>query len=473
MRKPTDVLDRDREWSTLSRIWESNRPELGFAVGRRRVGKSYVLSRFARSVGGVYYQANKRIEKEQLAGIGQVLAQHFGDAGLKAGLEFPSWEATFDFITKRSRGGPLFLVIDEFPYLVEAAPALPSIIQKFWDHKWHDTRIKLVLSGSYVSAMSRLEAADQPLYGRRTTKVLFEPFTYREAGLFIPECAPQDRLIAYGAFGHLPGNLALMNPEKSLASNVASSILNPSGRLADDAQLLLDAFLGESAVYYGILEAVARGDHTWKGITNRVGRSGGSLSRPLQWLEEMGLIDRVTPITESNPAKSRRSQYRVADPYIRFWHQLIAPLASAGMLGMVDSERLWHDRIAPRLDDYMGMVFETACRDFVRYSNALPFSPIRVGEWWDASSSQQVDVVALGSNDELLVGECKWGRVSGQDLIRLRQRTVDVVSELGIQPSSTYLALFSGRGGADSKAEDDLERDDILYFGPSALCEPR
>lgn len=67
-----------------------------------------------------------------------------------------------------------FSVIDEFPYLVDAAPSLPSVIQKYWDHDWPKSGVKLVLGGSYVSAMKRLQAADQPLYGRRTAKLLFD-----------------------------------------------------------------------------------------------------------------------------------------------------------------------------------------------------------------------------------------------------------------------------------------------------------
>lgn len=467
--KPAEVLNRDREWSVLSEMWERKGPQLVFAVGRRRIGKSFVLSRFAHAVDGIYYQATRRTEKEQLAGISRVLGSRFKEAGLEAGLEFPSWETVFDFITARSAGEPLFFVIDEFPYLVDAASALPSVIQKYWDHDWQKSGVKLVLSGSYVSAMKRLEEADQPLYGRRTAKLLFDPFTYREAGLFTSGYTPRDRLIAYGTFGQLPGNLALLNDDDAIERNVARSLLDSSGRLADDAQLLLDAFLGDAAVYYGILEAVANGEHTWKGITSRVGRSGGSVSRPLQWLEEMGLIDRIVPITEKNPAKSRRSQYRVADPYVRFWHQIISPLASGGMLGMVEPDRLWREWVLPRLDDYMGMVFETACRDFTLRTDELPIEPLRVGEWWDASSTQQVDIVTRGAGDELLVAECKWGQVARQDLVKLRERAASVTQELDRVPTKTHLAVFSGSGSFDKDVGQAIRRGDVLGFEAADL----
>src|SRR5690606_35023169 len=138
----------------------------------------------------------------------------------------------------------------------------------------------------------RLEAVDQPLYGRRTARILFPPFSPQDIAPFIPDYSPRERLIAWSTFGNLPGNLSLLDPERTLQQNIADQILSPSGRLVDDAQHLLDPFVGEAGVYYSILEAIASGENTWKGITRRVGRSGGSLSRPMGWLESMGLIRR-------------------------------------------------------------------------------------------------------------------------------------------------------------------------------------
>ncbi len=184
--KPHDVIDREAEWSTLQELWARPKPDLAFVVGRRRVGKSHVLSRFARAVGGVYYQATRRTEAEQLAGLSRVVGEHLGDAALKSSAGFASWEDVFAFLVERAEDEPFLLVLDEFSYLADAAPALPSIIQKLWDHDWSATRIKLVLSGSYVSAMERLEAADQPLYGRRTARLSFAPFGVPEAARFVP-----------------------------------------------------------------------------------------------------------------------------------------------------------------------------------------------------------------------------------------------------------------------------------------------
>ncbi len=466
--KPDDVIDREAEWTALQDLWERPRPDLAFAVGRRRVGKSHVLSRFARAVGGVYYQATRRTEAEQLAGLSRVVGAHLGDAALRLGAGFASWEDLFEYVAGRAGADPFLLVLDEFPYLADAAPALPSVIQKLWDHDWAGTQIKLVLSGSYVTAMERLEAADQPLYGRRTARLTFAPFGVPEAAQFVPSWSPRDQLVAYGLFGHLPGHLALLDPDETLAANVATHLLSASGRLVDDAQHVLDAFTAEAAVHYSILEAIAGGETTWSGITSRVGRSGGSLSRPLAWLEGMGIIERAVPITEKRPDRSKRAVYRVRDPYLAFWHQVVAPLVHAGSVGLVSAERLWDEAVVPRLDDHMGGVFEAVCRDFVgrqarRDPGALPFQPLRVGAWWDAPSREEVDVVALGWAGEVLVGEAKWGPVTERHLATLRRRAALVAADLG-GAETVHLALFTGRGEADRAVRAEAEAGRVLLF---------
>jgi AAA+ ATPase superfamily predicted ATPase len=471
--KPAEIYDRDAEWRRLYTVWNRARPDLVFAVGRRRIGKSYVLSRFAREVGGLYYQATMRTEPEQLASLGRAVGEHFGDPALRRGVGFPDWEALFEYVTERAGESPFLLVLDEFPYLAGAAPALPSIIQKLWDHRWASTRMKVVLSGSYITAMTRLEEADQPLYGRRTARLAFAPFTFADVGNFFPSHNVRERMIAYALFGNLPGHLALLDDARTLEENVADAFLDPAGRLVDEAQHALDAFRTDAEVHYTIVETIATGEHTWKGITSRVGRSGGSLLRPLHWLEEMQLVSRVVPVTERDPRRSKRALYRIADPYLAFWHRSIAPLVNAGSIGLADPAHLWEEVVRPRLDEHLGPVFEEICREFVRRTNRLGFQPLRVGEWWGADSQNQVDVVAVGGAGELLVGECKWGRVTAAHLATLRARAEQVRAELGTEVTAIQTMVFSGRGEFDDAVHAEAAAGRTLVFTPADLAAPR
>lgn len=465
-RRPAEIVDRDTEWEALRAAWESPRPELVLALGRRRAGKSFVLSRFARAVKGIYFQASRRTEPEQLASLSRVVGEHFDDRALRSGAALPSWEALFEYLTDRMGDGRLLLVIDEFPYLASAAPALTSLIQRQWDHAWQGTRVRLVLSGSYVTAMQQLEERDQPLHGRRTRRLLFAPFSFRDAARFVPRWRPRDQMLLYGTIGSLPGHLALVDPKRSLADNVAELALDPGGRLVDEAQHMLDAFVGDAGVHYSIIDAIANGERTWSGITKRVGKTGGALSRPLRWLEQMRIVERVVPVTEAERSTSKRTEYRIADPYVRFWHAVVAPLVRAGSVGLVPPRELYRDVVAGRLDELMGEVFERICRQHAAAHG--PIRPLRIGSWWDARSANQVDVVAISASHELFAAECKWGEVRMQDLERLRERSRLVAAELP-RVDRIHLGLYTGRGKADRAVRAAAERGEVSLFGPDEL----
>ena len=468
LRAPDELLDREDEWARLERSWEAERPELIFVMGRRRIGKSFFLSRFAQATGGIYYQATRRTEAEQRASLSRRFGEFFDDPGLRSGAVLPTWEGIFDYLTRQLDDRPFLLVLDEFPYLSAAVPSLTSVIQRFWDHEWQDSRLRLVLCGSYISAMKQLEKVDQPLYGRRTTRLSFKPFTCREAAQFVPGWSDEEKFLLYGTVGNLPGHLAIVDGDQSLAKNVGELFLDRGGRLLDEAEHMLDAFVADANVHYSIIEAIATGEQTWSGITKRVGKSGGALSRPLKWLEEMQLVERVVPITEKNPGRSKRALYRISDPYLSFWHSFIAPLVQSGSVGLADPDQMWTDRIRPGLDHHMGTVFEQICREYVSLGEGLPFQPMRVGSWWDSNNQNEVDVVALSTKDELFAGECKWGNVSGRDLQKLRSRARHIANELK-NVGELHLGLFSGRGEFDPVVEEAAENGEVMLVGPDKL----
>jgi uncharacterized protein len=140
--KPVDVFDRDAEWADLADFALSPLPGLRIAVvyGRRRQGKSYLLRRLADAVGGLYHLATEQAEPVSLRRFGDSLAEW---AGLSAGsFGFGDWERALrtatEVLAARVRSAaspavPALLVLDEFPYLCQETPGLPSIVQSLYD----------------------------------------------------------------------------------------------------------------------------------------------------------------------------------------------------------------------------------------------------------------------------------------------------------------------------------------------------
>ena len=462
--KPSELLDRDREWTRLAESVRAPGPGLLLVLGRRRAGKSYLLTRFARATGGAYYQATRKTERDQLLDVSNALGERFDDSALRR-VALPGWDDVLEYVIERAAGEPFILVLDEFPYLADAAPALPSILQSWWDHRLQDTRVTLVLSGSHVTAMKRLVAADQPLYGRRTGRLDIRPFDFLDSARFVSEWSPHDKLRLYAVFGGLPGHLALVDPDRTLADNAARHLLDPSGRLHDEAAHAFDAFLTDAGVHYSVVEAIANGERRWSRIASRVGKQTSALARPLEWLLDMEVVERVAPVTEYPRPSPKRTLYRLADPYLAFWYRFVADMKGRGLTALADPNDLWERLVAPLLDErHVAHVFEEACRQFVARGAhpTLAFRPVQVGSWWSADSSEEVDVVALDGQGGLLVGECKWGRADSRDLDRLMRRGGLVVADAGAVDRVTTV-LFSA-GGLAGDAAARVEAGEAIHI---------
>ena len=198
-------------------------------------------------------------------------------------------------------GGPA--IIDEFPYLVWAQPALPSLIQRMLDQRaWGEQErgTRLLLCGSAMSVMGGLLAGSAPLRGRASLELLVQPFGYRTAarfwGIIDPKLAVLVHSIVGGtpAYRHefvaddVPGSLA------DLDDWVARAVLNPAVPLFREARYLLAQETGirEPALYNCVLAAIAGGNATRGGMANFVGRKSAELVHPLNVLEDSGLIAR-------------------------------------------------------------------------------------------------------------------------------------------------------------------------------------
>ena len=113
------------------------------------MGKTELLRRFAMGKKPAFFVATLGSRAAHLASFSEVLGQRFADV-LGAEVRFDSWETVFRFLGRRARGERLLVILDEFPYLVQADSTLPSVLQKLWDEELRHTRLFLVLCLSLI-----------------------------------------------------------------------------------------------------------------------------------------------------------------------------------------------------------------------------------------------------------------------------------------------------------------------------------
>ena len=463
-------IGRQREMSELREIVQERGAQFLILYGRRRVGKTTLLLHWAQESGlpFVYWVADRLSPAFQLRAFSQVLYNKmYPDTPADADFTYSTWEMAFQQAARMAADQRLILILDEFPYLAEAEPGLPSVLQNLWDHYLKQTQIVLVLAGSHIGMMSRLLHYHAPLYGRFTGHLHLKPLPFVDLAEFLPRYSTAERVAVYSILGGIPAYLERFDDAATLAENVQRRIFRPTGIFRVDPLFLLQDQVREPRNYLSILQAIGEGQHTLDGISRTTGLLKQNVSTYLGRLADLYLTERRTPVTlpQKRRAQSRQGRWHLRDSYLRFYFRFIAPNERALELELMDA--VWAD-IRAQMRAFVGMTaFEELCREWVlaqAHSGELAFAPEDVGSHWAADV--QVDVAAISWREKaILLGECKWGTDHvGRALLRelIEQKTPKVLAALPDQGKSwTVQYAFFARAGFTEAAQAEAKQHQV------------
>jgi AAA+ ATPase superfamily predicted ATPase len=465
-------IDRKTEIEQLNQLYNSDHAELFVLYGRRRVGKTELLRAFCADKPHIFFIATLSSDSEQLATFSQQV-YGFRHAEVPAGFTFPSWEAAFLVLADFPMQPRPIILLDEFTYLISGNKAIPSILQKVWDEKLKNTQLLLVLCGSYIGMMeTEVLGYQAPLYGRRTASTLLRPLDLPSSSLFYPKYSAEHQFLAWAVLGGMPYYLRTFSDHQDIFTNIRKNILDSqTGALFNEPRLLLLEELREPRNYFSILRAIAQG-HT---RLNEIAQASGvsevtAAARYLDILQEMRLITRRVPATETQPDKSRKGIYQIDDHFLRFWFRYVQPNQSGLDLGLADA--ILGQRIRPDLDNFVASAFEEAAQAFVTrlaQTGRLNFLPERIGGWWNREA--EMDVLAISLSEKIaLVGECKWSvnPVGTNILESLKLKAQVLLKDYGVQ--KVQYALFS-RIGFTPALEEQAKIEEVGLFTVDSLVK--
>ncbi len=257
------LLDRDFELDLLEAAWtrtQAGEPQLVVMWGRRRVGKTFLLTHAVREKRHVFFGATEQAEAIELARLLETVRRDLGaEAADLAGGSFANWEAALRYLAALARDQPLAVVLDEVPYLTRSTPGFASIVQSVWDHLRGGTRLMLVLTGSAVGTIERMLGAGGALRGRPTVRMHLDPLDLLSARAFLPSLDHVSFFEAYAACGGYPLHLRRWDERVTTQVNLERLAATPGGVLLEDATGILREELPDAGGYGRILAAVGRG----------------------------------------------------------------------------------------------------------------------------------------------------------------------------------------------------------------------
>jgi AAA+ ATPase superfamily predicted ATPase len=436
-----ELIGRDDELAELTRSWErtcSGSPQLAVVWGRRRVGKTFLLTHFADSKRAVYFTATRQDSTErQLARLTDRLREQLGsEVSDLLAAPFLDWEAALRFLIRLAEAGPLLVVIDEAPRLLSSQHDFADLVSAVWENRVRSQRLMLVLTGSAVGVMEEMLGARGGLHRRASLELRMDPFSASQARPLLPGLPAADFLTAYAACGGYPLHLTEWDDALPVDDNLRRLAYSPAGVLVRDATDIIGEDLDWRGGYERVLTAIGYGARRRSRIA---GRAQQRIDYTLERLRRAGYVRRVVPLGET----TGDPLYEIADDYLAFWFGVLRDDVDLIEGGQGEAVRL---RTQPRFQRHLARVFESACRvHAARLVGEGAFPPETVvGRWWHDETAE-VDVLGMAGNQTVLLGECRWqsAPVSRRDLTEL-QRKLAYVPE----PSGEISYAFWTRTGA-------------------------
>jgi hypothetical protein len=431
------LIDRETEQDELQSLADADSPKLALLYGRRRVGKTFLLTHCWEPEQAFFFTASAVTPEQNRRQLVTQIAQWTGEDHRPE--DYPTWRTVFRLLLSMPSERNLVVILDEFQYLGENEADLREVTSELnavWEGPGRPkSPLLLVLSGSAVRTMEALASGSAPLYGRLSWRAELKPFDYLDTARMVGFESLRDQAYAYGIFGGMPRYLEPISADESLADNASELMLSPRGEVRGQVEtaLLQEQGLRDIQKYLGVLRAIGAGRTELSEIADHAGLDKHTTVRTIA--DQLVALEYVDRSRNFDAGRTTAWRYRLSDPAFRFYYEFVTRFESALETG--NARDVWDAHVEPQLDTYMGHLFEDIVEqayDRLRQSRDLDF----VDKWgrWEGTDrtrrSLEMDIVSRLASGGMLTGAIKWNRSPvGIDIHRDHMRDLDRIADAG------------------------------------------
>ncbi len=462
----------------LDSVSADGRGRLLAVRGRRQIGKSTVVDRFVRRSGTPYVYTVGTLGADARAQLDDA-TRAFGESerplpgtAVLSTARLSSWREWLSAIEQAATDGPVIAVLDEFPWTIQSEPRVEGLLQNTWDRRLERLPVLMILIGSDVAMMERLNEYGRPLFGR-VQPLVVDALNPAEIAQAMPGAEAVEVFDAYlvtGGYPRLVTDLARSGRDvRGYVHDACRDLYSP---LVSTARFTLDAEFPDSPSAARVLESIGANDVATPRFNDLIPaglddtatrRIQTATTRALHVLaDQKRLVEKETPAWAPDNGRLRR--YRVGDPYLRFWFRYLSRGVEQIARGRSDLVTARFDRDWP---SWRGRAIEPVARDsLLRLAPDLPglADVERVSAWWTRDGQTEVDVAAASPERTVALGTIKWrpgGAVTARELSDLARARESVP-----RSRDARLLAVSPDGRAPATADLALSAQDLLRAWP-------
>jgi len=472
------LIGRQKEQDVLRRAFESNEPELVALIGRRRVGKTFLV----RS----YFKDSLHFEMTGIHGAERSLQlRNFSDQlarAMKIDLR-PSppkdWYEAFQQLTRflETKNGKSRKVVffDELPWLASRRSGFLSALEHFWN-SWasRQPNVLVVICGSAASWMiDHIIHNRGGLYQRVTRKLNLKPFSLAEVAEYLKSRSvryePRQIAELYMALGGIPHYLREVRPGLSAAQNIQEICFSPQGILVDEYPQLYGSLFENPDRHVEIIETLAQrlSGVTRSGLVDSLRySSGGRLTKTIEELMVSGFVERVEPWGK----ESRDASYRLIDEFSLFYLKWMKRRSRSAKATWLDK------RGTPAWYSWSGFAFENIChRHIPQIKSELGIAGVETQHgYWQyrpklaTQQGTQIDLLIDRRDDVINLCEIKYADdqfVIDQKYAKQLRQKIDVFRQVTKTRKTVHLTMITTFGVKQNQYASDLVDSQVVLDG--------
>ena len=391
---------REKQLRQLDSLWKKKVSSFVTCRGRRRIGKSTLIERFAETSRCRFIKLegrrpdSKGSNASELSTFAeQLAAQTGGDATPPS-----NWLNAFIRLSEKINGREKTVVlIDEVSWLGYYDDAFAGTLKIAWDNylKKKD-RLIFVVCGS-VSSWIRDNIIDNSAFmGRRALDLIVEALPLKECIKFWGRAAERidlgEVIDVLSIAGGVPRYLEEIDPSESAAANIQRLGFTAHGLLREDFDVMFVDVVTKLPTLSGrVLRELAGGSRTVTEVASALGMAkSGVITGVVEGLGEAGLVGCDGGFNPETGRPSREVKYRIKDNYSRFYLKCIEPVKEMIDASAYDCTSL---DLLPGWNTIMGLAFENLV--ISNYRELLPELHLEsslvtsVGSWRKKSTGGQ------------------------------------------------------------------------------------
>ncbi len=462
------MIGRKKEIALLKSAFESPRPELLAIIGRRRVGKTYLVRTFFEGKTDFEMVGLKDGSRtQQLRNFSYSLQEFQRDEAPKKPPK--DWlEAFFQLKqyleSKETNGRKKVVFIDELPWIATAKSDFLTGFSYFWNSYASKHPIVVIICGSATAWMIKKIINNKGgLHNRVTQKVALAPFTLAETEAYLQSLnvsfSRYQILQLYMTMGGIPHYLNQVKKGKSAIQNINDICFDPQGLLRTEFENLYSSLFTNPERYEAVVDALAA---KWEGLnrteilTQTNTKDGGGLTMVLKELEQSGFITSYVPFGK----KKQNTLYRLTDNYSLFYLKYIKELApnQKGNWKTLSQTQSWKS--------WSGYAFENICLQHIsKIKGALDILGVHTQEFSfiakssEAQEGTQIDLLIDRQDNVISLCEMKFYNeevtLSKTDADKLRKRRA-VFRNITQTKKQIFIVLITTHGLFPNKHSSEL-----------------